>query len=427
MTDSVTVSDDDYNELFRLDKAVEAFGTGPIDDPYPVFAELLAQGPVHKGTLSECMGLPAERSGRVYVPGKTYYSVFSFQAVSDVFTRREDFNSEFYYDIGVDKSFGDTILNMDGLKHRRYRDLIQPLFQPAFAADWWKNRVISGLIDELVGAFEKDGRADLNAQFFSRLPLRTITTGFGMTVDEGIAFRQQMHQVLHVGTSQAETASAFDELGLVIYRVIRERQAEPRDDIISKLAHADLKEEDGSTRKLTVEEVAAFCRLILTAGADTTWRQLGTAFYALLNHPDQLAAVIADRSLLGDAILEATRWYPPDPVFPRTVARDTVLHGVELPKGAVLHLCIYSANRDPSRWPDPDKFDIYRPVQRSVAFAAGAHSCLGQHLARQEMTLALNALFDRFPNIRWDPSQPQAEMVGGLMQRGPTALHVLLG
>jgi cytochrome P450 len=92
----------------------------------------------------------------------------------------------------------------------------------------------------------------------------------------------------------------------------------------------------------------------------------------------------------------------------------------------VLHLCIYSANRDPSRWPDPDKFDIYRPVQRSVAFAAGAHSCLGQHLARQEMTLALNALFDRFPNIRWDPSQPKAEMVGGLMQRGPTALHVLL-
>jgi cytochrome P450 len=426
MSDSVTISDEQYNDMFRLDKAVEAFGTGLVDDPYPAFAALLAEGPVHEGTLAECMGLPAERSGRVYIPGKSYYSVFSFQAVSDVFTRKEDFSSEFYLDIGIDKSFGDNILNMDGLRHRRYRDVVQPLFQPAAAATWWKTKVISGLIDDLVGAFEKDGSADLNTQFFSRLPLRTITTGFGMTVDEGIAFRQQMHQVLHVGSSEDEAGNAFDEMGLVIHRVIRDRQASPRDDIISKLAHADLKEEDGTSRKLTVEEVAAFCRLILTAGADTTWRQLGTALYALLDHPDQLAAVIADRSLLGDAILEATRWYPPDPVFPRTVARDTVLHGVALPKGAVLHLCISAANRDPSRWPEPDKFDIYRPVQRSVAFAAGHHSCLGQHLARQEMTLALSALFDRFPKIRWDPSKPRAEMVGGLMQRGPTALHVLL-
>jgi cytochrome P450 len=425
MTDT-TITDEQYNEMFQLEKAVEAFGTGIIEDPYPVFAELLAKGPVHRGTLSECMGLPPERSGRVYAPGLTYFSVFSFQAVSDVFTRKDDFDSGFYYDIGIPQHFGDSILNMDGARHRRFRDLIQPMFQPAAAESWWGKKVVSGLIDDLVGAFEKAGAADLNMQFFSRLPLRTITTGFGMTVDEGILFRQQMQTVLDVTASREEMDKSSDALGQVIYRVIRDRQAEPRDDIISKLAHADLREEDGSTRKLTVEEVAAYCRLILTAGADTTWRQLGTTLYALLNHPDQLQALIADRSLMNDAILEATRWYPPDPVFPRKVKRDTVLHGVELPEGAVLHLCIYAANRDPSRWDDPDQFNIFRPVQRSVAFAAGQHSCLGQHLARQEMSLALNALFDRFPNIRWDPSKPEAAMMGGLMQRGPTALHVLL-
>jgi cytochrome P450 len=128
---------------------------------------------------------------------------------------------------------------------------------------------------------------------------------------------------------------------------------------------------------------------------------------------------------MQDAILESVRWNP-DPLFPRKVKRDTVLQGVALPAGAHLHLCLAAANRDPTRWENPERFDIHRPVQRSVAFAAGAHSCLGQHVARQEIATALDALFDRFPEIRWDTSKPPARITGSLAQRGPTALHVLL-
>ena len=152
---------------------------------------------------------------------------------------------------------------------------------------------------------------------------------------------------------------------------------------------------------------------------------MGNALFALLSHPDQLADVIADRSLLGQAVLESVRWLP-DPLFPRKVKRDCVLAGVELPEGAHLHLCLGAANRDPSRWENPEKFDIHRPFQRSVAFAAGAHSCLGQHVARQEIAAALNALFDHFPKIRWDLSKPPAKLTGSLIQRGPGPLHVLL-
>jgi len=108
------------------------------------------------------------------------------------------------------------------------------------------------------------------------------------------------------------------------------------------------------------------------------------------------------------------------------VIRDTELHGVELPKGAHLHMCLAAANRDPSRWEEPDRFDIHRSFRRSLAFGAGAHSCLGQHVARQELTVALNALFDRFPNMRWDPSMPPPYLTGSLIQRGPGALHVML-
>ena len=109
------------------------------------------------------------------------------------------------------------------------------------------------------------------------------------------------------------------------------------------------------------------------------------------------------------------------------MAKDTALQGVEIPKGAALHLCLSSANRDPSRWEDPEKFNIHRPFQRSVTFAAGAHSCLGQHVARQEMLVALNAIFDRLPNVRWDDAVPPPKMTGGLIGRGPGPLHVVFG
>ena len=424
MHDPGVGDDSSYEDLFRIENATKASG-GPIEDPHPIWAELLAKGPVHKGTLAECMGLPPERcGGGLYMPGTTYYSVFSFAAVSEVFTRKDDFGSEVYIDMGTVTQFGDSILNMDGLRHRRYRDLIQPYFQPAAAQSWWRDKVIDKLVDELVVSFENKQCVDLSAQFFSRLPLQTVTSGFGMSFEEGRAFRREMLRTTHGATLESR-AAAREGAGRVLESVIRARQQEPRDDLISKLAHAILEEEGGTRRKLTLEEIASYCRLIVFAGGETTWRQLGIAMFALLNHPQQLAEVIKDRSLLPNAILESTRWNP-DPLFPRKVKRDTLLQGVELPAGAHLHLCLAAANRDPSRWKNPERYDIHRPVERSVAFAAGAHSCLGQHVARQEIASALNALFDRFPNIRWDPSKPPARLTGNLAQRGPTALPVLL-
>jgi cytochrome P450 len=220
--------------------------------------------------------------------------------------------------------------------------------------------------------------------------------------------------------------AATQSANAILEHVVRQRKAQPQDDIISRLAQAVLKEEDGTSRHLTVEEIIAFCRLIVFAGGGTTWKQLGITTFALLNNPEQLEAVKADRSLLPNAVLESARWYPNDPVFPRKARRDTVLQGMEIPAGAVMHLCLGSANRDPDRWENPETFDIFRPVQRSVAFAAGAHSCLGQHVAREEMFGALNVLFDRFPNIRWDPAMPPPKLSGSLLSRGPGPLHVLL-
>ena len=424
MTESANFSETDYAEFFQIEKTAEA-GGGIVEDPYPKWAELLALAPVHSGTLAECMGLPPERSGAAFnVPGRIYYSVLGFNAASDVFTRKHDFSNQAYTEMGVQNFLGDSMLNMDGLRHRKYRNLVQEFFQPAVAETWWRSQVVENLVDELVTGMANEDSVDLNARLFARVPLHTVTVGFGLTVKEGLDFHGHMLASSQAGDAES-ALEARSRAGFVLREAILERQARPRDDLISKLAHADLEEDDKSLRKLTVEEIEAFCRLIVFGGSDTTWRQMGIALFALLNNPDQLADLIADRSLMDAAVLESVRWYP-QPMFPRQVIRDTQLYGVDLPEGAHLQVCLAAANRDPSRWEDPDRFDIHRPFRRSLAFAAGAHSCLGQHVARQELTVAFNALFDRFPNMRWDPEKPQPYLTGSLIQRGPGRLDVRL-
>ena len=412
----------DYEDMFDIEADAARAGAGIIEDPYPQWAGLLEQGPVHRGPIAEIMGLTPDRSN-MYQPGFEYYTVMSFAGVSEGFTRKDDFDSAYYRDTGT---FTDAILGMDGLRHRRFRDVIQEYFQPAYASSWWRDKIVTGLVAELVGGFENETAVDLNAQLFARLPMRTVTEGFGMSQAEGLVFRKNILASMDHAASPELKVSAMQAAEAILRKVIAERQAEPQDDIISRLVEARLIEEDGSERPLTVEEIAGYCRLIIFAGGGTTWKQLGITTFALLNNPDQLEAVRADRSLLPKAILESARWYPNDPVFPRKAKRDTELQGMPIPEGAVLHLCLGSANRDPARWDEPAKFDVHRPVQRSVAFAAGPHSCLGQHVAREEMLGALNALLDRFPNMRWDPSKPPAKLSGGMISRGPGPLPVLL-
>ena len=414
-----------HDDMFDIEKEAARSGSGVIEDPFPVWARLLEAGPVHRGTVAECMGLPVEQQG-LYIPGKEYYSVFGFGAISEVYTRKEDFGSGFYKEIGVTTMLGDMILAMDGLRHRRYRNVVQEFFQPDAAGSWWRNTIIAGLVDEIVGRFEKDGAADLNAQLCALLPMYTVTAAFGLSPQEGVEFRHHIQKGNNHDAPPAERMGEFDKAIAIAENVIRQRQLDPKDDMISKLAFVELEEEDGSRRKLTVREICDFCRLIVFAGGGTTWRQLGITLFCLLNDREQLEAVRADRSLIPRAILESARWCPNDPMFPRQAIRDTELAGVAIPEGAVLHLCLAAANRDPSRWDDPTRFDVHRPVQRSLAFAAGHHSCLGQHVSREEMSGAINALLDRFPDIRWDPSQPPARISGGLLARGPDRLPVLL-
>jgi cytochrome P450 len=189
---------------------------------------------------------------------------------------------------------------------------------------------------------------------------------------------------------------------------------------------AEIADEDGTRHRLTDAEIHSFALLLLAAGSGTTWKQMGIVLTALLQRPEVLTAVRADRSLLRPAVEEALRWMPTDPMFSRYVTRDIDFHGTRLPEGAVLHLCLGAANRDPARWQRPDDYDITRPMRASLAFGGGAHICLGMHVARAEISTGVGALLDRLPDLRLDPDAVAPGYIG-MYERGVTEIPVIFG
>jgi cytochrome P450 len=201
--------------------------------------------------------------------------------------------------------------------------------------------------------------------------------------------------------------------------ILADRRQEPREDLISGLAQAEI---DGE--RLSDEEIFSFLRLLLPAGVETTYRSLGNLLLGLLSNPDQLDAVRADRSLIPQAIEEAIRWEPPLLTITRVATRDTELGGVSIPAGSAVMPVLGAANRQEDRYPDPDRFDIFRQPRAHIGFGHGVHVCLGMHLARLEMRVALNLLFDRLPNLRLDPDGNDPHIRGQVF-RSPTSIPVL--
>ncbi|MBL7488513.1 cytochrome P450 [Frankia sp. AgB1.9] len=402
-------------ELFDLRSSYNAGMGGDFEaDPYPVWERLRAQAPVHEGTVHKLTGYPGEAFFQgLPFPDRQHFSVFGFAACDAAFRDEETFASS---PVAVDptgQSAGveNSLISMNGAQHRRYRALVQPSFLPA-KSGWWINNWIEETVHLLIDGFAADGRAELNVDFCAAIPILTITSSFGIPVEQALIIREWLSQPAKIVGMLAPIVAA--------------RRESPQDDLISVLVQAELPDENGVTHRLSDVEIYSFAILLLLAGSGTTWKQMGIVLTALLERPELLAAVRADRRLLRPAIEEAIRWTPTDPMFSRFVARDTDFYGTHLPKGSVLHLCVAAANRDPARWERPDEFDIHRPMQRSLGFGGGMHICLGMHVARAEMTVGIGAVLDRLPNLRLDPDA-SAPRVIGMYERGATEIPVLFG
>jgi cytochrome P450 len=386
-------------------------GGGFSDDPYPAWHRLRAQAPVHAGTVHELTGVaePLVFQG-LPQPDRPHYSAFGYEVCSAAYRDPVTFASS-PGAVGATGAIGtdSSMLVMGGAQHRRYRGLVQPSFVPAKAQWWirnWIEETVHALIDEIAG----HGRAELNVDFCAAIPVLTITGSFGVPVEQALDIRAALRR-----------PGAVVE---ILAPIVAARREQPADDLISVLVQAEYTDDDGVTHRLSDDEIYSFSVLLLTAGSGTTWKQMGITLTALLQRPEVLRAVDADRRLLRPAIEEALRWAPTDPMFSRFVTADTEFHGTHLPAGAVLHLCLGAANRDPDRWERPDDYDITRPPKPSLAFGSGPHTCLGMHVARAEMLTSIGALLDRLPNLRLDPGAEPPRLIG-MYERGATAIPVL--
>lgn len=400
-------------ELFDLRASMLSFAGGDLEgDPHPAWAELRETGPVHAGVLHELSGIDRELFWHgVPEPDRPHFSAFSFAACDEAHRTPEVFaSSPGAVDAEGETGFESSMLAMGGTQHRRYRALVQPSFVPA-KARWWIEKWIDETVHALIDTFVDQGSAELNVDFCAAIPILTITGSFGIEVAQALDVREQLR----------DPAAVADIVG----PIVEARRTEPEDDLISVLAQAEITDEAG-THRLSDAEIASFAYLLLAAGSGTTWKQMGITLAALLRRPDLVEAVREDRDLLKAAIEESVRWEPTDPMFSRWVVQDTELHGVEIPKGSVLHLVLGAANRDPDRWERPDEYDPRRPVKPTLGFGGGPHICLGMHVARAEMFVGISALLDRLPDLRLDPDAPPPELIG-FYERGVTEIPVLFG
>lgn len=424
MSEILTADDPRYRKMF--DASAEARDAGEVvGDLTPEFNALRDKSVVHKGSLRELLGLQSHDEGLLVQ--REAYTIFSFEACDAAFRDNDTFSSHLYLEMPLVLAFGDVILSKTGQDHKRLRAVAQPMFVEPKAMKWWRENWIDPVVDALIESIAGQDKADLNLDFCARLPVNVITQGMGLEAEQALEFRQHLLRATASRTATAEEkAHSMEEVVRILKQAITERRANPQDDVISGLIKRDYKQADGSSRTLTDEEIFSYCRLIMFAGGGTTWRQLGITINALLTHEGYWAALVKDRSLVEAAVQESLRWLPTDPVFPRLLTKDVEIDGFAIPAGSRVEICLAAANRDPKRWDNPEAYDIFRPYQYNLGVGVGQHQCLGQHVAKQEMYVALHALLDNFPNLRLDPDAPRPEVTGGLEMRGMSALPVLL-
>jgi len=382
---------------------METFGghfMSPVADPYSVYAQLRAREPVKQ--LDLWMG-----------PG---YIVTRYDDVRTVCTDPATFSSRSNAN-GIGLVMGRTILEMDGKEHTRHRSIIAPAFVPkALRSDL--PELIHGMVHELIDQFAGDGAAELVAQFTATIPIRVIAYVIGIPMEDYRTFHHWGLDIIGFTDDPPRGFAAAQNLVEFLRPLLARRRAEPTGDLMSRLAHAEV---DGE--RLDDEEIFSFLRLLLPAGAETTFRLIGNLLYALLDNPEALAAVRADRQQVDWAIEETLRWESPVQYASREAAVPTVLSGVELPAGAQILLALGSANRDEQRFANPTRFELTRRPEEHFAFGFGRHFCAGAHLARLEARLAVNALLDRLPTLRFAPGAERG--IVGLAFRSPTALPVV--
>ncbi len=363
---------------------------------------------------SECPVIRHESSAFDHRPN---YQITRFDDCEKVLRDWETFSSSINGE-QIGQYMGELILAMNGKEHRQYRNLVAKAFR-ASVLERWDAELVAPVVNELLDRIAPLGRADLVRDLTTKYPVQVICGIVGVPLAD--------HEQFHRWAEEINTGPLHPDVGMAASRAMRaylepiveDRRRNPGGDLISELVTAEI---DGE--RLTDEKIYGFLRLLLPAGAETTFRVLGNCLTALLTHTDVMARVRDDRDLIPAVIEETLRWETSVTMVSRVTTHDVEVAGCPIPGGSPVNVVTASANHDEDRWPDADEWRIDREPKPHLAFGTGPHQCLGMHLARLELRVALNAVLDRLPNLRLDPDRP-APSIQGLAFRGPAALDVL--
>ena len=385
---------------------------GTIRNPYPALHALRRESPVHVGPID--LGEGAEIADPSLPAPVT---VLGFDEVVQVLRDGETYSSAIYGEI-VGMVMGRTILQMDEPEHRAVRTLVASSFRSKILARWEED-LVARVVNELIDTFIDEGRTDLVRSVTFNFPVQVIARILGLPREDYPTFQRWAIELTSVATNWERGVAASAALRDYFAGVMAERRATPGDDLISDLVRAEV---DGT--HLSDEEIFSFLRLLLPAGVETTYRASGSLLFALLQDRAQFDALFADRSLFPQAFEEALRWEPPVTVILRRATRAAELAGVRIEEGADLALLIGAANRDERKYPDPDRYDMFREQRPHVGFGFGVHVCLGMHLARMESRIAINTLLDRLGPFTLDPEAVPPH-IEGMAFRSPLSLPVV--
>jgi len=319
-----------------------------------------------------------------------------------------------------------NILFEDPPAHDMHRALLSRVFTPKRVADIEPKvrEFCARTLDPHVGSDRFDFILDLGAQ----MPMRTIGMLLGIPEDDQDAIRERIDAGFKMESGEMPDAdsatSGVRSFGDDFVDYIEWRAKNPSDDLMTELLNAEFEDETGEIRRLTRDELLIIVNVIAGAGNETTTRLIGWSGKVLAEHPDQRRELVADRSLVPNAIEELLRYEPPAPHVGRYVTQDVEHHGQTVPAGSVMLLLVGSANRDDRRFPDGDTFDIHRTITQHLTFGYGIHFCLGAALARLEGRIALDEVLTRFPE--WEVDLPNAKLSSTSTVRGWETLPAII-
>ena len=370
-------------------------------DPYPLYRRLRERDPVHRSRLINGWILTRYRDV-VEVLRDPRFLADDTKLPFAQKQRKQMINDEI---IREDEASGISMLRNDPPDHTRLRALVSKAFTPR-TVEALRPR-IEAIVQEALDEVAGQGGMDVVQTLAYPLPVIVIAEMLGVPASDREQFKRWSDESVRglgvISLAEVERAQgAFRELRAYFERIAEERRREPREDLLSALLVA---EQEGD--KLTSDEVFSIVVLLLVAGNETTTNLIANGLYALLQHPDQLALLRDDPSLMEGAVEELLRYDCPVQATSRFVLEAVELDGHVVAANQQVIALLGAANRDPDQFEDPEELDITRRDNRHVAFGHGIHYCLGAPLARLEAPIAFQALLERFPNLRLTGEHPE--------------------